>query len=378
MVHAPSDSPYSRPSTTIDFHPATAEAQGRTGHHTQANTKALTMGRPRSWPVKASSSRLVLVLLGLIFGAQLVIIARYEKPSPAATAAVADQDVAAPAAVSLAADAPSPSSLSSSLDNVDPPLPRLAAPLIVACLANMRTVSTTAYNLARVLMERVDPNSVSGWEKDVTGTNADILTRDVVPQARGLVSVVYKSHIASQNYHESANFFLVTYRDPYDMVCSMAKMFRPIFLTDFAQALHSCHTMAQNERRINELAEAAGPGNALFVHHSALHSLEGMTEVVEAMARMWKVQGGVVDARGVAREVLELQSPPPGIFPVAHPRSELHANHITQSNNTQQDCAPMREALEADERCSAWHRRYERMFPPGTTELVKDSLRTRR
>jgi len=360
------------------YHNRLGEAQGGTEYHTQANTKTITMGRHRNWPVNYSASRMVLVLLSLIFGAQLVIIARYEKPSPATTtAAVAGQDVAAPAAVSLTADA-STSSQSSSLDTVDPPLPRLAAPLIVACLANMRTVSTTAYNLARVLMERVDPNSASGWEKDVTGTNTDILIRDVVPKARGLVSMVYKSHIANQNYHESANFFLVTYRDPYDMVCSMAKMFRPIFLTDFAQALHSCHTMAQNERRINELAEAAGPGNALFVHHSALHTLEGMTEVVEAMARMWKVQGGVVDARGVAREVLELQSPPPGVFPVAHPRSELHANHITQSNNTQQDCAPMREALEADERCSAWHRRYERMFPPGTTELVRDSLKTRR
>jgi len=91
------------------------------------------------------------------------------------------------------------------------------------------------------------------------------------------------------------------------------------------------------------------------VHYSALHSIEGMTEVAEAMARMWKVQGGVVYARGVAREVLELQAPPAGVFPVAHPRSELHANHITKSNSTKQDCAEMRKALEADERCRAWH-----------------------
>lgn len=64
---------------------------------------------------------------------------------------------------------------SESVENaVDAPLPRLKSPLIVGCLANMRTVSTTAYNLARVLMERVDPNSVSGWEKDVTGMYAYI------------------------------------------------------------------------------------------------------------------------------------------------------------------------------------------------------------
>jgi len=191
-----------------------------------------------------SSSRVVLVFLGLIFGAQLIIIARYKAPCPVAmTAAV--PDVVVPAVASLAAvesssspAAPSVDAASlsadaadasaSSLDIIDPPLPRLPAPLMVACLANMRTVSTTAYNLARVLMERVDPNSVSGFEKDVTGTKAKIFTRDVVPKARGLVSMVYKSHIADQDYHESANFFLVTYRDPYDMVCSMGKMFRPV------------------------------------------------------------------------------------------------------------------------------------------------------
>jgi|EP00624_Nannochloropsis_granulata_P001260 hypothetical protein len=109
------------------------------------------MDRLKSWPVKTSSSRLVLVLLGLI--SQLVIIMWYEAPCPAATVAVAEYDVAAQAAVSLAADASSSSSQSSSLDNVNPPLPSLAAPLIVACLANPRSVSTVAYNLARVLME---------------------------------------------------------------------------------------------------------------------------------------------------------------------------------------------------------------------------------
>jgi len=78
-----------------------------------------------------------------------------------------------------------------------------------------------------------------------------------------------------------------------------------------------------------------------------------MTEVVEAMARMRKVQGGVVDARGIAREMMELQSPPLEIFSVSDPRSEPYANHITQSKDTKQDCAPMRAALEADERCRA-------------------------
>jgi hypothetical protein len=210
----------------------------------------------------------------------------------------------------------------------------------------------------------------------MTGIDANVVIRDVVSKARGLVSMVYKSHTPNYTYHKSANFFLVTHRDPYDMVCSQAKMLAAIFFKDFNQALHSCHTIAQDEPLILELAEAAGPGNALYVHSSALHSIEVMTEVVEAMARMWKVQGGVVDASGVAREVLELHSPPPGVFPVSNPRSELHANRITQWKNTPQDYARMREVLEADERCRAWHTRHESTFPRGTTELVKDSLRT--
>ena len=236
----------------------------------------------------------------------------------------------------------------------------------------MRTVSTTAYNLARVLMERVDPNSVSGWEKDFTGSKKRILIRDVVPKAKGQVSMVYKSHWADQEYHNSADFFLVTHRDPYDMVCSMGNMFRPVFFTDFRKAVKSCRGMADNEKGILQVASKSG--SALHVHHSALYSAESMAQVVEAMALKWNVTGGKIDARGVAREVLELRAPPEGIFPVAHPRTELHADHITASSSTKKDCTELRRALEADSVCRAWHDRYEQSFPPGTAQLVRDTI----
>ncbi len=308
-----------------------------------------------------STSRWPLLgLLGLLFGAQVVMISHIRHQSTCSGSGGDSQPT------SLAAVAPS-----DPLE--DPPLPRLAAPLIVGCLANMRTVSTTAFNLARVLMERVDPNSGSGWEKDVTGPQKGTLNRDVIPKAKGQVSFVYKSHIAAQEYHEAADFFLITYRDPYDMVCSMAKMFKPELFTNDAMAIQKCHKMATNEELIQRLAAKAGHG-ALHVESSVLHSVEGMTKVVEAMARKWDVQGGVVDARHVAREVMELKAPPPGIFPVAHPRTELHANHITTSKGTPHDCDAMRKVLAADRRCRVWHDKYEKMFPPGTSELIREEI----
>lgn len=120
----------------------------------------------------------------------------------------------------------------------------------------------------------------------MTGIDAHVVIRDVVSKAQGSVSMMYKVHTPNQTYHKSADFFLVTHRDPYDMVCPQAKMFAVIFFKDLNQALRSDHTMAQDEKRIFNLAEAAGPENALHMHSSALHSIEGMTEVVEAMARM--------------------------------------------------------------------------------------------
>ncbi|EWM24994.1 hypothetical protein Naga_101727g1, partial [Nannochloropsis gaditana] len=111
----------------------------------------------RRWTSKQKPSSQLLLLLGLIFCAQLYIIFHSSSSSCAGK-----EQHAIPTPASLAA---SPSS-SPTVPLEDPPLPRLSKPLIVACLANMRTVSTTAYNLARVLMERVDSNSVSGWEKN--------------------------------------------------------------------------------------------------------------------------------------------------------------------------------------------------------------------
>ncbi|EWM24996.1 hypothetical protein Naga_100068g30, partial [Nannochloropsis gaditana] len=121
----------------------------------------------RRWASKQKPSSQLLSLLGLIFCAQLYIIFH----SSSSSSCAGKEQHAIPTPASLAA---SPSS-SPTVPLEDPPLPRLSKPLIVACLANMRTVSTTAYNLARVLMERVDPNSVSGWEKDVTGSKKRIL-----------------------------------------------------------------------------------------------------------------------------------------------------------------------------------------------------------
>lgn len=48
--------------------------------------------------------------------------------------------------------------------------PSLAeGPLTVVAISQSRTSSTVAFNLARILLERLDPTTVSGWESDLVG-----------------------------------------------------------------------------------------------------------------------------------------------------------------------------------------------------------------
>lgn len=42
-------------------------------------------------------------------------------------------------------------------------------PLTVLAISQSRTSSTVAFNLARILLERLDPNTASGWENDIVG-----------------------------------------------------------------------------------------------------------------------------------------------------------------------------------------------------------------
>lgn len=41
--------------------------------------------------------------------------------------------------------------------------------MTVVAISQSRTSSTVAFNLARILLERLDPTTVSGWETDVLG-----------------------------------------------------------------------------------------------------------------------------------------------------------------------------------------------------------------
>lgn len=48
--------------------------------------------------------------------------------------------------------------------------PSLAqGPMTVVAISQSRTSSTVAFNLARILLERLDPATVSGWEDDILG-----------------------------------------------------------------------------------------------------------------------------------------------------------------------------------------------------------------
>lgn len=259
--------------------------------------------------------------------------------------------------------------------------PRLARPLTVACLSSQRTVSTTAFNLVRVLMERVDPNSISGWEHDVIGSKPGERIQGVLPKVHGKVSMVYKSHAGGAEHHKHADFFVVTYRDPYEVICSMGRMFLPKIFRDNQKAVGKCRKMAENEAGIRywaggregEKPQAQAQTQAVHINSEALKSMEGMVEVVKLLMDKWGVVGGDLDPRSVAMEVLELESPPEGVFAVANPRSELHPHHITEGEaEGGGGCGVLKSVLEEDEICRAWHDSFEAMFPLGSSAIFDE------
>lgn len=257
--------------------------------------------------------------------------------------------------------------------------PRLPRPLTVACLSSQRTVSTTAFNLVRVLMERVDPNSISGWEHDVIGSKPNERVQGILPKVHGKVSMVYKSHAGGAEHHKHADFFVVTYRDPYEVMCSMGRMFVPKIFKDDRKAVGKCRKMAENEAGIRYWAGGREGGKktqtqAVHINSEALKSMEGMVEVVEMLMDKWGVVGGGLDPRSIAMEVLELESPPEGVFAVANPRSELHPHHITGGGEeTEGDCDVLKAVLEEDGVCRAWHDRFEAMFPQGSSAVFDEA-----
>jgi len=256
--------------------------------------------------------------------------------------------------------------------------PRLPGPLTVACLSSQRTVSTTAFNLVRVLMERVDPNSISGWEHDLIGSKPNERVQGVLPKVHGKVSMVYKSHAGGAEHHKHADFFVVTYRDPYEVMCSMGRMFMPKIFKDDRKAVGKCRKMAENEAGIRYWAGGREGGKtqtqAVHINSDALKSMEGMVEVVQMLMDKWGVVGGELDPRSIAMEVLELESPPEGVFVVANPRSELHPHHITGGGEeTMGDCEVLKAVLEEDGVCRAWHDSFEAMFPEGSSAVFDEA-----
>ena len=62
---------------------------------------------------------------------------------------------------------PSSSSRATGADFRNPSLAQ--GPMTVVAISQSRTSSTVAFNLPRILLERLDPTTVSGWETDVLG-----------------------------------------------------------------------------------------------------------------------------------------------------------------------------------------------------------------
>lgn len=246
-----------------------------------------------------------------------------------------------------------------------PPPTTLKRPISIGCMSTPRTGSTVLFNLVRVLFERLDPNVVTGFETDIVsveGAKTTQTIRDIVPHAHGNLSVVYKTHTEGDEMRNNhTDFYIRSYRDPYQAVCSHVIMFSQTRLNDPEKRRELCRRFA---RRDSLMREMAAEKQALHVDFAALKSgVDGMVAIIDALLEMWGVEG-YVDRQGVAEDVLRLKAPPQGIFYVHHFKTLLHSEHVRRSK-TNDICAELRKELEVDPICRAWHDEYEKMFAQG-------------
>ena len=222
-------------------------------------------------------------------------------------------------------------------------------------------------------MERLDPNTISGWEDDIIGISnyterSPTPIRELVPKVHGKTSLLYKSHIPFQEYiqeHQGAtDFFLVTYRAPYDAMCSLAKKFLPSMFKRDEVTINECRNWARYEMEIQRLALNA-PLGSLHIESSILRSTEGVMAIVKQLVEMWNVEPGTkaLDLEGIVADVMRLEAPPEGIFQAHHPRSLMHPQHETaKSPKDAEKCKRIIALMSQDELCSQHDDRYRRLF----------------
>lgn len=159
---------------------------------------------------------------------------------------------------------------------------------------------------------------------------------------------------------------LTSYRDPYDAICSEARKFHPYLFTDIEAAHKICAARVQVEQGVRALA-AKAPRGSLHVDASLLWSREGLLAVAQELVAAWGVTPGTrgpLDLEGVVADVLRLEPPPPGVFPVHAQRTLLHPQHNTGASSAEgkASCKELMAALAKDSACQGLHTRYVRLF----------------
>lgn len=260
----------------------------------------------------------------------------------------------------------SPSLRQSSSFTTSPPPPDLPSPITIACLGLPRSGSTITFNLVRLLMERLDPNTISGYiyDKIISNPSEDPSKLEfqqlshALPRLHKKLPVIYKSHDLDEDMYNATDFFIIPYRDPLEAACSMAMMFNHESL-DQPEKAKEGHQYMQSLIKTYKKFLSNNNKNVIHIHYSALLSDEGKVEIIQHLLDMFGIQGQI-DIQAIIHDLQRLQSPQDGLV-LHHPRSLYHSQHVTDPNNKGR-CKKLIAYLESDEEFKSLREEQARML----------------
>ena len=225
-----------------------------------------------------------------------------------------------------------------------------------------RSGSTILFNLMRILVRRIDPNVIAVWVSDIDEAKLDYWQKNNV-------SVIVKTHSLVQTWLPRLGTLLLTYRDPYELACSLVHK-------DGSVSISMCPKIVCEEYHLRSHLHLA---YALDYRRLA-HELP--TLVVE-VARA--VQLPALDTRAVDEVVSELQALRPvaygnDLISAQHPVTLLHRNHVAQpaatgSSSYTSRCEPHLRPLRQDLICQRLQESAGRMDDTLFAEVGNISLR---
>lgn len=223
-------------------------------------------------------------------------------------------------------------------------------PDIIGCLGAPRSGSTLTFNLVRLLVDKIDPNSASGWIDDVVGGQK---LKEIIPKMRGHLSVVYKAHdLDDVDVINATDIFILSHRAPFDAICSIGLMFDNKLLLHGDSAVRACHWMRCSQKKIYQ---AIGNKPAIDMEFDDLADDLKLTNVLQKLTTMLQMRRVFIDFDEIVQRVRLLKPPPKDIFQIHHPKTLLHEHHV-HSAEENRACDGLRQALMGDPFCSSWEK----------------------